>query len=162
MEDELARLCKEQERTNEILKKLEQNGTLEKFLESVESKEPKWDDDPFAHLDSWDYDMLDKRRNQIIADSMRIIHDKMAIAKYALGILDRLYTQRIADLKNYRQYLNENPTEQGDWRTYYANPKCIEFLERYEKEHGITDSIFKEAMEGGKNGSNKVCGDRKI
>lgn len=162
MEGEIERLRKEQERTNEILEKLEQNGTLAKFLESVETEIPEWDKDPFVHLDPWDYNVIKERRNEVIADTCRTIHDEMKIAKYALGILDMLYKQRIEDLEKYRQYLNDNPSLKGDWRTYYANPKCQDFMEQYEKDHEISDSIFKEATKGGKNGGNKVCGEGKI
>ena len=72
-------------------------------------------------------------------------------AKYCLEYVKRFYEGQIKEWEDYREKCKSlvgRNKHRGDWKKMYSNPVCLKFFEDYEKENGITKSVYKEAMKG--------------
>lgn len=141
------KLLKEQQKTNEILERLEKAGTFKNFLSQIEPKEPKFEDNPFHQVDAWDYKAILSVKGQILARGMLHVYDEYQKMKYALDYVDNLYKGYIKQWEQYKEWLEQNPNQKGHWESYIENPVCLQFFEDYEKEHDIKDSIYQKAKE---------------
>lgn len=147
MQNEIDKLIKEQKKTQEILLRLEKNGTFDKFFASISGEPFSWHNDPFSGIDPWNYEELNDTRAMVLAQTMLEIYQSIGKAKQVYGYIENLYYGRISDWIGYKHHLEENKKQfpRARWQDYYTNPKCLQFFEDYEKAHDITKSIYKES-----------------
>lgn len=143
---DIGKLIEEQTRTQEILKKLEQAGTLDKFLEGLEGELPvdswnMWN----QGVSSWDYDRLDSLCHFYMASELRNATESLQKVKYFMQYLDNAYRHYIELWEGYRTECEKHRGKKWDWTSLYKNPECLDFFEKYEKAHNITSSIYQEA-----------------
>lgn len=136
--DEIEKLIEEQKKTQEAIKKLEEAGTLEKFLEKTEPAVIEYGDNEFMGkvIDPWDYDALETHRKDLIAQLIYQIYDGIGKLKYYTKYVDSLYKLRMEELtKDYEKITKQERKKLI--RERYKNPVCREFFEKYEADHPI-------------------------
>lgn len=138
---DIEQLIKEEKKTQEILKRIEKAGTLEKFLEDLDEQAvDAWTWAP--NTNTWDYDGLESFRQYAIGRMLRDAVKMLQEVKFLTSFMDKFYQQEMKQWEDYKVACEKHRNKKKwDWTVMYSNPDCINFFDKYEKEHGITDSL---------------------
>ena len=146
---DIEELIKEQKKTQAILENIAKSGTFEKFLENIEEHpDPTRMLIDFTNTDPWDYTERKELEALVIGRLLKEASDKLSLVKGLLRCTDDFYHGHIKQWEGYREYCKQHKKRKNDkydWTVMYSNPVCLDFFEKYEKEHGITESVAKEA-----------------
>lgn len=148
---DIEQLIKEQQETRKILKKIEKAGTLEKFLAGLDEAPPQGNYNWHQWVSPWDYDGVNDVRQTYLETAIRKATESLQEVKYFLHYLDNAYKGYIKEWGQYKAMCDEhNATKKArakayDWTDLYTHPECIDFFEKYEKDHNIKDSIYQQA-----------------
>ena len=147
---DIEKLIEEQKKTQEAIKLLRESGSYEELLKNI--PEGELDYRETGHLNNpWDYEEISSDYDMMAAQYIKEAVESFGKAKYCLEYVKRFYEGQIKEWEDYREHCKTLPKRQrGYWKTMYKNPVCLKFFEDYEKENGITKSIYKEAMKGEK------------
>lgn len=140
---DIDRLIQEQLKTQEILNRIIKDGTLKKFLENIPPAEEDWGDS--NNVDSWDYESGKDSININIANYMNEAYENLRKVKKWSSYMDTVYNGRIREWERIRGSGKDGkPRARGAWKSFYTNPECLKWFEDYEKDHGITKSIYQD------------------
>ena len=143
-------LIKEQKKTQEAIRLLRESRTYEELLKEIPKRELDWKE-ICNEPDPWDYEESSRYYDMLAATFVEKAVESFGKAKLCLGKVREQYEGDIKEWEEYREYCKTLPKRQrGYWKTKYTNPVCLKFFEDYEKANGIEDSIYKEAIRGGK------------
>lgn len=136
----LEELLKESRIQTEILRKMEKAGTLDELFKDIDPPtiENTWQYMPDG--DSYDYDSYKDAIYHRVAAYLCEAYKKLGIAKFCMGCQQKDYEKWMEDWQGYKKKCPKQ------WPTYITLPAHLRWFARYEQDHGITDSIFREAM----------------
>ena len=144
-------LIEEQKKTQALLEELKGTESFEKFMEKIPAAELDWGD-RIPNLDEWDYDKAKFAYDLAAGTALRLVVDNIGKFKTYAKSLDDFYESHIKQWEDFREYCQKKFGKRTKrWASYISNPDCLDFFEKYEKDHDIKDSIYQQAMKlGGK------------
>ena len=142
---DIERLIKEQKETQKLLKDLRGLKSFDEFLETI--PETELDVEDFCRVSPWDYDKSTLEYDLAAGSALRIVADNIGKFKAYVNYVGDFYKSQIEQWEGYREYCQKKFGKRTKkWTDYITNPDCLEFFEKYEKDHDIKDSIYQQAM----------------
>ena len=146
---DIERLIEEQKKTQALLEELKGTDSFEKFMEKIPEAELGWGD-RIPNLDEWDYDEAKFAYNLAAGTALRLVAYNIGKFKTYVKSVDDFYESHIKQWEDFREYCQKKFGKRTKkWAGYISNPDCLDFFEKYEKDHDIKDSIYQQAMKLG-------------
>ncbi len=143
---DIEKLIEEQKKTREAIELLRSSKTYDELLKEIPEVDLDWRERAMLHIDVWDYEGSSETYDAQAARYIMEAVKSFGKAKVCLSAVKKHYEDSIKEWEGYRDYLKtQKKTYKTDWSKMYQNPVCLKFFEDYEKDNGITDSIYQEA-----------------
>lgn len=142
---DIEQLIKEQKKTQALLEELKGTESFEKFMEKIPETKLDWED-RIPNLDEWNYDEAKNAYDLAAGTALRLVTDNIGKFKTYVKSVDDFYKSHIKLWEDFREYCQKKfGKNTKKWASYISNPDCLDFFEKYEKDHDIKDSIYRQA-----------------